>query len=91
MSRLLISPRVPAADLPCATALSQLCRRTESGPVYLNPVTIPLQFWVLFITNQALNISWLFVWDHELMTAAAVFLFLIVITNWLAMYTLHVR
>ncbi|XP_043210575.1 uncharacterized protein LOC122375323 [Amphibalanus amphitrite] len=72
-------------------ALSQLCRSSDSGPVYLSPVTVPLQFWVLFITNQALNISWLFVWDRELMTAAAVFLFLIVITNWLAMYILHSR
>ncbi|XP_037094514.1 uncharacterized protein LOC119114512 [Pollicipes pollicipes] len=72
-------------------ALSQLCRRTEQGPLYLNPVTVPVQFWLLFVLNQALNISWLFVWDRELLTAAAVFLALVVITNWLAMYTLHAR
>lgn len=72
-------------------ALSQLCRRTEVGPLHLCPVTISIPFWVFFIVNQALNITWLFVWDRERMTAAAIFLALVVITNWLAMYALHVR
>ncbi|XP_037090501.1 uncharacterized protein LOC119110704 isoform X2 [Pollicipes pollicipes] len=70
-------------------ALSQLCRRTAAGPVYLNPATLTSPFWFFFIVNQALNVGWLFIWDRELLTASAVVLCIVMITNWLVMLILH--
>lgn len=72
-------------------ALTQLCRRTEAGPVYVSPVTLPVAFWLLFFTNLALNIGWLFAWGYEEMTTALVLLVLLAASNVLTLVILHVR
>jgi len=78
--------------LGLAYALSQLCRRAESGgPVYLTPVTLPTLFWLVYITNQVLNVGWLFIWDQELLTGSAVMLAMVMLTNWLSFAILHRR
>ncbi|XP_043228095.1 uncharacterized protein LOC122384594 [Amphibalanus amphitrite] len=61
--------------------LSQLWRRTDAGPVYLTPVTLPLSFWLLIIASFCVNVGWLFAWGYEELTAACVLLLLLALCN----------
>ncbi|XP_043191623.1 uncharacterized protein LOC122364883 [Amphibalanus amphitrite] len=71
--------------------LSQLWRRTDAGPVYLTPVTLPLSFWLLIIASFCVNVGWLFAWGYEELTAACVLLLLLALCNVLALVVLHIR
>ena len=75
---------------PCPPAgLSQLWRKTDAGPVYLHPVTLPVAFWLLFIASMAVNIAWLFAWGYEQLTASCVLLILLAAVNVAALVVLH--
>ena len=65
-----------AADIATLFAKS-----VEGGPLYLNPEVVTPLYSTIFIINLWLNLSWIFIWDGELLIAASVFLFLIAITN----------
>lgn len=54
--------------------LINLCRTNIRGPVYLNPPAASLPFLLTVFLANALNNTWLFVWDRECLTGAAIVL-----------------
>ena len=52
--------------------LITICRQNHAGPVYLNPPVISKVFLALYILDMILNITWLFMWDRQLMPWAFV-------------------
>ncbi|XP_014340885.1 uncharacterized protein LOC106702621 [Latimeria chalumnae] len=61
--------------------LSTLCRRNSLGLVYCTPDVHPPEFYVIWIINSALNVSWLFLWDRKYIIAALAFIALISFTS----------
>ncbi|KAM4705000.1 uncharacterized protein WCC33_009831 [Rhinophrynus dorsalis] len=59
---------------------STLFRRNKSGFVYLKPGIHTPEFFAVWILNNIINISWLFLWDQEILILGNVFLILIPIT-----------
>ncbi|KAK7092917.1 uncharacterized protein [Littorina saxatilis] len=53
-------------------SLVNLCRRTHEGPVYLCPAILPPALFVTFILANICNITWLFVFDNDIIEAAFV-------------------
>ncbi|KAA0704748.1 hypothetical protein E1301_Tti000937 [Triplophysa tibetana] len=66
--------------------LTTTCRRTADGPMYCSPAVLPYGFFIIWILNMLINISWLFLWDSEVMIAAVIFLALIAFTNYLTIF-----
>ncbi|CAG7834797.1 unnamed protein product [Allacma fusca] len=65
--------------------LSWNIRRENSnglGKLYCNPAIFSKGASIAFIINQIFFITWLFVWDTENMTASAIILVGILISNW---------
>ena len=46
-----------------------------------NPIVFSTAPAAVFLLNQILYISWLFIWDNEELTGAAVVLFIMAVTN----------
>ncbi|XP_036375420.1 uncharacterized protein LOC118771520 [Megalops cyprinoides] len=63
-----------------------LCRRTMYGPMYCHPAVLPYGFYLSWIVNLSLNITWLFLWDREQMVAGLVVLALVAFTNYLVIF-----
>jgi len=51
------------------------------GPVYLNPCIASPLYCLVLTLNLLLNLTWIFVWDNQLLVAASVVLILIAVTN----------
>lgn len=59
-----------------------------SAKRYCNPTIFSRTVCFALILNAVLMTSWLFIWDNQLMTSAAVVLSCIALTNWIALATL---
>ncbi|XP_038664411.1 uncharacterized protein si:ch211-161h7.5 [Scyliorhinus canicula] len=64
-------------------ACSGLCRRDTLAWM---PSVLPCLFYLVWIINNLLNISWLFLWDRECIIAALIFLALITFTSYLILF-----
>ncbi|KAJ8272861.1 hypothetical protein GJAV_G00094290 [Gymnothorax javanicus] len=61
---------------------TSLCRRNVHGWMYCQPAVLPYGFFLSWIANMILNITWLILWDREQMIAALIVLVLIACTNY---------
>ncbi|XP_064644779.1 uncharacterized protein LOC135498432 isoform X2 [Lineus longissimus] len=61
-------------------ALSTICRKSASGPLYLHPAQMSVWFYAFFIANNISNIIWQIVWDRFLLVPSLVFLALVPLT-----------
>ncbi|XP_035286492.1 uncharacterized protein si:dkey-29d8.3 [Anguilla anguilla] len=59
-----------------------LCRRNVYGWMYCQPAVLSYGFYLSWIVNMILNITWLFLWDREQMIAALIVLAVIAFTNY---------
>ncbi|KAK2868689.1 hypothetical protein Q7C36_000560 [Tachysurus vachellii] len=66
--------------------LSCICRRTTNGWMYSSPAVLPYGFFLSWIINMLLNITWLLLWDRELMIPALICLALIAFTSYLLIF-----
>ncbi|KAI5611203.1 hypothetical protein C0J50_11872, partial [Silurus asotus] len=66
--------------------LSWFCRRTATGWMYCSPAVLPYGFFLSWIINMLLNITWLLLWDRELMIPALICLALIAFTSYLLIF-----
>ncbi|XP_072426744.1 uncharacterized protein [Chiloscyllium punctatum] len=60
-----------------------LCRRSA---LTWMPSILSCPFYIIWITNNLLNIGWLFLWDREYIIPALAFLALIAFTNYVALF-----
>ncbi|RUS88302.1 hypothetical protein EGW08_003940 [Elysia chlorotica] len=58
-------------------SLGSLCRTTDDGPVYLNPMVLSPAFFLYFNASTLAVTGWLFMWDRLLFSAAFIFLVLV--------------
>uniref|UniRef100_H3BA93 Si:dkey-29d8.3 n=1 Tax=Latimeria chalumnae TaxID=7897 RepID=H3BA93_LATCH len=63
-----------------------LCRRNAHGWMYLEPRILSFLFYISWIINNILNITWLFLWDRECLITALIILALIVFTNYAMLF-----
>lgn len=61
-------------------ALSTICRKSASAPLYLHPAQMSIWFYAFFIANNISNIIWQIVWDRFLLVPSLVFLSLVPLT-----------
>ncbi|XP_061111962.1 uncharacterized protein si:dkey-29d8.3 [Conger conger] len=66
--------------------VTSLCRRNVYGWMYCQPAVLPYGFYLTWIVNMILNITWLFLWDREQMIAALIVLAVIASTNYLLIF-----
>ncbi|XP_060761638.1 uncharacterized protein si:dkey-29d8.3 [Neoarius graeffei] len=66
--------------------LSYICTRTATGWMYCSPAVLPYGFFLSWMMNMLLNITWLLLWDRELMVPALICLALIAFTNYLLIF-----
>ncbi|KAF7692819.1 uncharacterized protein si:dkey-29d8.3 [Silurus meridionalis] len=66
--------------------LSWFCRRTATGWMYCSPAVLPYGFFLSWMINMLLNITWLLLWDRELMIPALICLALIAFTSYLLIF-----
>ncbi|GFS04982.1 hypothetical protein ElyMa_002926500 [Elysia marginata] len=59
-------------------SLGLICRTTEDGPAYLNPIILSPAYFLYFNASTLAVTAWLFMWDRLLFIAAFVFLALVV-------------
>ncbi|XP_026794068.3 uncharacterized protein si:ch211-161h7.5 [Pangasianodon hypophthalmus] len=62
--------------------VSTIFRRNAFGPMYCNHSVLPYGFFISWILNILFNISWLLLWDREVMIAALIMLALVAFTNY---------
>ncbi|XP_046345886.1 uncharacterized protein LOC124128680 [Haliotis rufescens] len=67
-------------------SLVRICRKSPEGPLYLNPVLLPPAFFGMYILNMFLNISWLLLFDRQLIELAFSFLFAIAFTLYICLW-----
>ncbi|XP_067687418.1 uncharacterized protein [Haliotis asinina] len=67
-------------------SLVRICRRTAEGPLYLNPILLTPAFFGVYILNLFLNISWLLLFDRQLIELSFSFLFAIAFTLYICLY-----
>ena len=65
--------------------LINLCRRVDNGRAYNSPILLPVAFFAVFMLNMGLNLTWIFVFDHEYIEVAFVTLFFISVTLYICM------
>lgn len=58
-------------------SLGLLCRRTDDGPAYLNPVVLGPAYFLYFNASSLAVIGWLFMWDRLYFLASTIFLALV--------------
>ncbi|XP_061178508.1 uncharacterized protein LOC133187160 [Saccostrea echinata] len=63
-----------------------LFRKTENGPLYCNPILLPWTFFVTFIINMSLNLSWILLFDREEIIIAFPVLFFIAFTLYVCLF-----
>ncbi|XP_054479233.1 uncharacterized protein LOC129110976 [Anoplopoma fimbria] len=63
-----------------------LCRRSAYDWMYTTPAVLPYGFHVSFIINICLNITWLFLFDRELLLPAMIISTLMTLTNYMVLY-----
>lgn len=71
--------------------LALICRTTNNGPAYLNPVILSPAFLIFFNLSSAFNIGWLFLWDRILFMASLVFLACITLSLFLTFAIICIR
>ncbi|XP_071836441.1 uncharacterized protein [Apostichopus japonicus] len=71
--------------------LISICRRTESGPLYKNPMIVSVLFLAVYALNMALNVSWLLLWDRLMFEVALAVLILITFTLYVCLIDYHIR
>ncbi|CAH1243961.1 Hypp7173 [Branchiostoma lanceolatum] len=68
-----------------------LFRKHSGGYFYVTPELFPPAFYVIWYVNNFLNIAWLFVWDREVLIAAAVVLALCPFTLYILLFISYRR
>ena len=61
-------------------AVISIFRMGVDGPLYRSPVLLPPLFFVIYIANNVLNTTWLFLWDRERLVASFVILLAVAVT-----------
>ncbi|KAL3836104.1 hypothetical protein ACJMK2_021557 [Sinanodonta woodiana] len=64
-------------------------RKTDAGPIYLNPEVLPPTLFIVYFINLGLNIAWLFLWDQEIIAAAFPVLFLTAFTLYICLFLVY--
>ncbi|KAK3541449.1 hypothetical protein QTP86_025950 [Hemibagrus guttatus] len=62
--------------------VSTIFRRNSFGPMYCSRSVLTYGFFIFWILNFLFNISWLLLWDREVMIAALIFLAFVAFTNY---------
>ncbi|MCI4391561.1 hypothetical protein PGIGA_G00135850 [Pangasianodon gigas] len=62
--------------------VTTIFRRNAFGPMYCSRSVLPYGFFICWILNILFNISWLLLWDREVMIAALIMLALVAFTNY---------
>ncbi|XP_063075161.1 uncharacterized protein si:dkey-29d8.3 [Engraulis encrasicolus] len=66
--------------------LTWLCRRTPSGWMYCSPALLPAGFFLAWICNMVLNMTWLVLWDREQIISGLIVLALTAFSNYLLIF-----
>ncbi|KAK7060090.1 hypothetical protein SK128_014747 [Halocaridina rubra] len=66
-----------------------LCRRNAVGPVYNSPAVVTPAFLIIYTINLLANIAWLFLWDNRLHIPSSALMWLVALTNWIALGIIH--
>ena len=69
--------------------LINICRKNKLGPVYLNPPVVTCFFLAMLSLNLALNVTWLFLFDRQLMPVALAIIFLYACTMYIMLISNH--
>ncbi|XP_013413395.1 uncharacterized protein LOC106175794 [Lingula anatina] len=72
-------------------ALVSLCRKGPKGYLYVNPGLLPAGTFIFYIVNNLCNISWLFLWDRQILWGALIVIALMPFTLWVALVFCHLR
>lgn len=66
-----------------------VCRRNAVGPAYMTPPVITPAFLIVYTINLIANVVWLFLWDRQLLIYSSAIMWVVCITNWIALGILH--
>ncbi|XP_017308183.1 uncharacterized protein si:ch211-161h7.5 [Ictalurus punctatus] len=66
--------------------VSTIFRRNAFGPMYCSRSVLPYGFFICWILNILFNISWLLLWDREVMIAALIMLAFVAFTNYMMIF-----
>lgn len=72
-----------------AYGLSTICRQGPDGYLYYSPGIMPVGIYLSYIVNNALNASWLLLFDREIMIAALVVIALMWFTLFIPLVLSH--
>lgn len=67
-------------------SIVNIFRKTEQGPLYLNPIVLSPVFFLIFTLNMCLNLAWLFLFDRQVIEVAFVCLFFIAFTLYICLF-----
>lgn len=70
-------------------SLVLLGRKSSKGYLYIEPGVIPLETILCFIASEFANVTWIFLWDRQIMAAAFPVLLLISLTLYAALFFAH--
>ncbi|XP_076056600.1 uncharacterized protein LOC143034433 isoform X2 [Oratosquilla oratoria] len=70
-------------------ALILLCRRNAVGAAFMSPPVLTPWPVAIYTFNLLCNITWVFLWDHQLIIYSSAFLWAIALSNWIALGWLH--
>ncbi|XP_068243870.1 uncharacterized protein [Palaemon carinicauda] len=66
-----------------------LCRRNAVGPVYVSPPVVTPAFLIVYSINLLANVVWLFLWDRQFIIISSAILWVICLSNWIALGIIH--
>ncbi|CAH1787309.1 unnamed protein product [Owenia fusiformis] len=66
--------------------LSTICRKSDSGYLYVTPPVMPPVIYVSFILNNVFNVTWLFLWDRRLIGWALPFIGLVPVMLYIGLF-----